>query len=152
MSVNCTPLRTSLATHLNSAFTTVETDTIIILLPELIDVEVEVSDRIASSKTPGSSMEITTAASEFTDIKVVLYVSKSTSNRHLIDRYRDEFTVNEVDGLDTEAVISDEEVYLEEACIEHRKVSQSESKSNLCFHDFASAEKCLEEVFNIESD
>lgn len=152
MPVNCTPLQTSLATHLKSAFTTVDTDTIIILLPELTEIEVEVNDRIASNKTPGSSMDITTAASEYTHIEVILYVSKSTGNRHLIERYREDLTVIEVKSMSTEAVISDEEVYLERACIEHRKVTQSDSHSNLCFHDFISAKKCLEEVFDLKSE
>jgi len=148
MAINCTPLRSSLAAHLDSAFTTVETETIILLLPEIHEVKVQVGDSMASDRNLGSSMSITTAAQEFSHIEVIMYVSKDSGNRHLVDRYNEELEVKMVDWVNEEVVVSDEEVYLEGACIKHRKVKACNSDKNLCFHDFVDAQSCVQSLFD----
>ena len=74
MSINCNQIDTSVATHLKSSFTVVDTDTVIFRLPDIYDIQVEVDDRLTSTRTPGSSMSITTAAIKYDDVEIIIYI------------------------------------------------------------------------------
>lgn len=56
--------------------------------------------------------------------------------------------VKKISNIDTEVIVSDEEIFLRDACVNHQKIVDCPSE-NLCFHDFTNARECVDELFGL---